>query len=373
MPACNVTAGAAFLTIVPDERLDTRGHRGRPGELELRDHSCPAARDGERRRYRLGEAERGVERERPLERRRLSAIVRRAHDPAPESLGLESTVSGVAGPRERIRAGRRLAGEHGPRRSVRGDEVRRDRRRPHELVGERLALGDIVAVRRDDRSGRQRRVDPRVHHQQRLRDRPLRTRRGVEQLPVEGHRRRAAAVEGGAGDHAEPYQRERELEVRHPARVAAAAAVDHDEHDPPVGELADRRTWLGERELAGNERLAGVEHRLAGAHERGPAPDGIDDAGPVGLEHEAHANRGADGRLLLKAVDGRRSPGDEHDTVGRDGRSRAAAANLRHRPRDLGVREGRRERPYDDLQRPGSCRRHRPPRRRVERHTARGR
>ncbi len=371
-PACNVTGGRGRPDDRPRRRLDTGGHRGRPGELELRDHSCPAARDGERRRYRLGEAERGVERERPLERRRLSAIVCRAQDPAPESLGLEGAVSGAAGPCERVRAGRRLAGEHGPRRSVRGDEIRRNRRRPHELVGERLALGDVVAVRRDDRSARQRRVDPRVHHQQRLRDRPLRARRGVEQLPVEGHRRRAAAVEGGAGDHAEPYQRERELEVRHAARVAAAAAVDHDEHDPPVGELPNGGTWLGERELAGNERLAGVEHRLAGADERGPAPDGIDDAGPVGLEHEAHTYGGARGRLIAKTGSCSRAPGNQHCAIGWDRRN-AAAPDFRHGSRDLDVRQRRRERPQHDLQGSWSRGRDGPPRGCVQRSAARGR
>src|SRR5439155_23960062 len=87
-----------------------------------------------------------------------------------------------------------------------------------DLEGQRLALGLAVAVRREHELCRRGRVDTGVHQGQRLLDGPLSAwiRRPIEQVPVEGHRARAARVEPRPRYGAEPHERLRELEVRQP-------------------------------------------------------------------------------------------------------------------------------------------------------------
>ena len=128
-------------------------------------------------------------------------------------------------------------------RPVGGGERRRHGRRADDLVRELLGLGDTVTVRRDDGLERRRGEDAVVLEHERGRDGPLPpVRRRVQHLPVEGERRRSAAVQLHSTHGSEPRQRQRHLVRGHPDRVPGLPPVDDDEDQPPVGELPDCRT-----------------------------------------------------------------------------------------------------------------------------------
>ena len=183
-----------------------------------------------------------------------------------------------------------------------------------------------VAVRRDD-GFRRGRIDPVVHELERVRDRALAAAVGgaVEQLPVEGERGRAAAVEGGAGDGAEPNHRLRELEVRHADAVARPAAVGDDHQHPPVGELAHAGARVARRKLAGGERLLRAKDGTAAADEHRAAADGVRDSRPLGPEDQSQRHS--------RAHDPPPRPGARPPYPGRRGRRRPAGSACRPRPR----------------------------------------
>ena len=242
---------------------------------------------------------------------------------------------------------------------ARADERRGHRRGADDLVRElALLLGEAVAVRRDD-GVRSRRVDAVVHELESIRGRSLAARigRAVQQRAVERERRGAAAVERGAGDGAEPDERLRELEVRHPDAVARPAAVGDDEQDPPVGELADTGARGARRQLARREGLVGAEDRAAVADEHRATADGIRDPCPLRPEDEPQRQLGSDRRLLGEPRRGSAAR-HEHCAVARDRRA-ARACDMDHRAEQVGVRRRRRERSDDDLGRAGSGRRRR--------------
>ena len=230
----------------------------------------------------------------------------------------------------------------------------------HELVAQALPVGDAVAVGRDD-GDRRLHEDARVLEQERRRDRPLRLGGPVEQRPVEGHRRRAAAVERHAGDGAEPHERLGQLEVRHPDRVAGLAAVDGDEDDPPVRELADGAARRPRRQLARREQLAGAEDGAPSRTICGPPPIAETTPGPVRLEEEAGRHELAD-RRLRRQRRGRGPARDEHGAAGRDRHRDAARCDLDHRRSEVGVRNRGREREEDRRRRTRHRRGRRPPR-----------
>ena len=161
----------------------------------------------------------------------------------------------------------------------------------------------------------------------------------------------------GAGDGAEPDERLRELEVRHPDAVARPAAVGDHEQDPSVGELADTGARGARRQLAGREGLVGAEDRAAAADEHRAAADGVRDPGPLRPEDEPQRQLGADRRLFGEPRRGGAAR-DEHCAVTGDRRA-ARACNLDHRAVQVGVRRRRRERGDDDLGGAGSLRRRR--------------
>ena len=72
-----------------------------------------------------------------------------------------------------------------------------------------------------------------------------------------------------AADGAEPDHRLRDLEGRHPDRVAGLPAVDATSRMRPSASLADRRPRMPRRELRRRERLVRAEHRRC---RRGRAP-----------------------------------------------------------------------------------------------------
>ena len=78
-------------------------------------------------------------------------------------------------------------------------------------------------------------------------------RRTVEQLAVEGHRRRAAGIQGRALRDAEPDECLRELEVGHAGRVAGLATVDRHEDERAVWPLADAGARMAKRKLVAGE------------------------------------------------------------------------------------------------------------------------
>ena len=121
----------------------------------------------------------------------------------------------------------------------------------------------------------------------------------LSSVPVEGERGGAAGVEGGAGDGAEPDERLRELEVRHPDAVAGPAAVGDDEQitrpsaswPTPVRGLRGA-SWLG------REGLVRAEDRAAAADEHRAAADRVRDPRPLRPEDQPQRQLGADRRLL---------------------------------------------------------------------------
>ena len=163
-------------------------------------------------------------------------VVDRVDHPAPAALGLGCSFRRAARPRRAGRCpGSRAPVGRLPRDPVGADQARGHRRRAHDLVAQRLrprrrrrrsARGPAARRRARGRRSRRRRARPR---------RPLAARVGgpVQELSVEGHRRRAAGVEGARGHGAEPDHRLRELEVREAGAVAGLAAVDGDEDERP--------------------------------------------------------------------------------------------------------------------------------------------
>src|SRR5256885_3882690 len=117
-----------------------------------------------------------------------------------------------------------------------------------------------------------------VENEQAVRDctLPSGIRRSVQEVSFEGHRRRAAGIEGAGGDSAEPDHRLRELEVRHSGAVARSAPVDGDQDDAAVRLLSDSGTRVTERELAAREVLERPEDRLAVSDDERAAADGVD-------------------------------------------------------------------------------------------------
>ena len=207
------------------------------------------------------EAERVVDPEDAAHRRRLSLVVSRPDDPAPAT---EHELRGPPGLR-RARPGdpvdprSPVAGLAVGGRAGRVEQARRDVRLPDELVRERLLLVLAVTVGREHGLRRRRCVDTHVLEREHLLDQALSAavRGSVEELPVEGHRARAAGVERGRGHAAEPHERLRELPVRQADAVAAAPTVHDHHHDASVSALADARTGIARAELAREEVLAG--------------------------------------------------------------------------------------------------------------------
>jgi len=118
-----------------------------------------------------------------------------------------------------------------------------------------LRVVHAVCVRREDTGRQGRRVDAVVEDRERLRDGPLAAGIGrpVQQLAVEGHRRRAAGVKRGRRDAAQAHHRQRQLEVGQAGAVSGLPAVDGNEQDPAVGRLADPRARMAVRELIRRE------------------------------------------------------------------------------------------------------------------------
>src|SRR5207237_7017921 len=124
-------------------------------------------------------------------------------------------------------------------------------------------------------------------------------------------RGRGTAPERRAGDGAEPDERERELEVRHPDAVAERAAVGGDEDDPAVAKLADRAPRRPRREQRRAEGLVGAEDGLAGADEQRAPADGVHDVAPRRSEREAEEDARADRNL--RGEPGRPGPAGHED------------------------------------------------------------
>ena len=209
------------------------------------------------------------------------------------------------------------AGRRDRRRPVGGAQRHRHRRRADDPVAEVRRVVDAVAVRRDAR-GRLGGEDAAVEERERGRDPPLGPVRGpVEELAVERHRRRAAAVERHPGDRPEADERLRELEVREPDAVAGLPAVDGDEDDPAVAELADGAARCPRAELAGREHLARAEDRRAALDDLRPAADRPDHVGPRRAQPEVHRHRPARDRLGAQRLRGGAAR-DEHGAARRD-------------------------------------------------------
>ena len=221
-----------------------------------------------------------------------------------------------------VRAGCLLRRRRDRRRPVGRAQRHRHRRGPHDPVAEVRGVVDAVAVRRDARGGLGG-EDPAVEEGEPGRDTPLGSVRGpVQELAVERHRRRAAAVERHPGDRAEPDERLGELPVREPDAVAGLPPVDRDEEDPAVAELADRAARRPRAELLRREHLACAE-------DRGPVPDDLraaadrpDHVGPRRHEPELHRHRPAGDRFRAERLR-RGAARHEHGAARRD-RDRAA-------------------------------------------------
>ena len=266
---------------MPLRRPDRRRHARGRGQLEAGDDRGARLRpQPHRARCDAHEAERVVQPERALDRGGAALVVLGGDDPAPAPERVGLAFPRGRGPGVRVDAGLPRGGLVQHRRPARPDQARRHGRRRDHLERELLALGDPVTVRRDDRERGRRRVDAGVEDRQRLGDRALAAgvRGPVHQPAVEGHRRRAARVERGGSHRAEPDHRLRELPVRHSDAEAAAAPVDGEQDDLPVGALADRGARVARAELRRQEVLAGRPDRLAAAHDHGPAAERVGDA-----------------------------------------------------------------------------------------------
>src|SRR6187401_3488620 len=156
-------------------------------------------------------------------------------------------------------------------------------------------------------------MDAVVEDEEPVCDRPLATRiRGpVQELSVEGHRRRAPRVERARGPGAEPDHRLRQLEVRETGAVARLPAVDGDENDAAVRLLPNGGPRIAERELAAREILECPEDWLAVPDDHRAASDRVDDSTPLRPQDETRGHPLVDGSLRRKPP-GRRPAGDEH-------------------------------------------------------------
>src|SRR5262249_31374763 len=144
-----------------------------------------------------------------------------------------------------------------------------------------------VAVRREHLGRWRRRVGARIGKDERVRDlRPRSARGSREELAVERDSRPGPSVEPEGGGGPEPRELDRELVARHADAVRGIRAVDGDEEDPPVGQLADRTPRLAAVQRSWIEQLAGVEHGFAVLHEQRAATDGARETAPVGRERE---------------------------------------------------------------------------------------
>ena len=323
------------------------------GEPEGDASRAATATEDDARRADSQVAERVVEIEGALGPRRLAAIVESVDDPAPAPLGLGCALLSAPRPVQRVRtrlfrAGLRLASD-----SVGADQARSHGRRPHDLVAHLLRLVDAVPVRREHVGRRSRRLDSVVEDEEAVGDSALAggIGRTVEQLPVEGHRRRGARVERARGDGAEPHYLLGELEVRHPGAVAGHGAVDRDEDHPPVGALADRGARSAERELVARELLLGPEHRSSVLDDQRAASDRVDDTAPLRAEDEADRDLLPDRRLAREAARGGAAP--DEDRAARRDRSPTCGLRRDNGSGQVGQRRDRRERAEHDLDRVG--------------------
>ena len=128
-------------------------------------------------------------------------------------------------------------------RSVRPQEPERDVGPAHELRGERLPVADAVAVRREDRAARPRRVDPVVVEEEPVRHAPRRSVGGVFST-----RPSKASVDEPPPSSAIAVTAPRSAMTRASARrqavAPAAAAVGDDEEQAAVRQLADGRAGM---------------------------------------------------------------------------------------------------------------------------------
>ena len=290
------------------------------------------------------EPERVVEAEGALGGRAAPVGIHGSDRPAVAPFGLggaDPVRPGAAGERELVEAGLAAHPSRSSGRPRRPGEGRRDRRGLHDLVLEPLPLARAVAVRRE-RQLRRGRVHAVVHDEERLRDEPLAARVGrtAEELSAERHRRRAARVERGGRDDAEPCHRLRQLEVRHSRGVAGPASVDDEHHDPPVRALPDGRPRVATVEVVRAEILGGPEDRTSLADQLGTAAERLGHVAPLRPQHEPDGDRVRCDRLDGHPL-GLRPSGDQHGAAGRD--RRPTAPVLRDEADQVGVRRRGRE------------------------------
>ena len=250
---------------------------------------------------RAEEAQRRVDDERPRHRRRAAEVVRGGDPEPPATLGDACLLGSrlARGRREGDRVGTDLTRARlGDRDRPVGPRQRHvDGRGRGHPVRQRLRVTHAVAVRGDLRDGgRQERAGV-VEHQGGA-DGPLAPVRGlVEDGAVERERGRPTAVEGHGADRAESHHRPRELGVRQARAVPGLPAVDRDEDDAPVRQLADGAPRRAGAKLERREPLVRAGDRLAAADELRPTADGVRDPGPARDEVEPRPERGADDGL----------------------------------------------------------------------------
>src|SRR5262249_56769287 len=104
--------------------------------------------------------------------------------------------------------------------------------------------------------------------------------RAVEELPVERGCDGPAEAQARGGDRTELRHRAGELVAGHADAVAGPAAVDGDEDDIAVAELADRRPRLPRVQVRRREELARREDGLAALDEQRAAAQGRHDRPP---------------------------------------------------------------------------------------------
>src|SRR5204862_56688 len=144
-------------------------------------------------------------------------------------------------------------------------------------------------------------------------------RRPVQQLAVEGHRRRVAGLEAGGRDATKPDEFLRQLVVREADAVADPAAVCGHEHDRAVATLADCGASEPRCEHHGGEVLKSTEHGLAVADEQRPAADRVDVVRPAGAEQVADNDTRAGRRLGVELL-GRAARRRQDRSAGRNRR-----------------------------------------------------
>ena len=174
-------------------------------------------------------------------------------------------------------------------------------------------------------------------------------------VPVEGERRRAAAVERHSANGTEARQRQRQLEVRHPDRVPGLPTVVDDEDEPPVGELPDCGPRAARRELRDVNALVRAVDGRAVPNEHGAAADRVGDADQSGWRMSRSVTSVPDCGLRLELRRG--VPARHEHRRSRRDPNRRALGRRDDRSDEVGVRRRGRKRAEDDGERAFDSRR----------------